>query len=168
MFRKLMLTVLLSLFATMPALAQIGAAAGGTQDWIRGQKGAQWDDGATFMPGITYTLGLNDDGTGVSTKGLAITFRGSDPADAVQEYGVGWWQQIAGGSAELFGDVVFEAWGQQVVPDLPSRTFLGGLRVGLRGQAVEGLPVELSFRATGDRLNFNNAAHVGLFFGVYR
>jgi hypothetical protein len=149
--RRLLLALAI-LILPVAASAQIGVAGGGTQDWILMPGSDQWSDAAvTFMPAIEYTI-----------SGTVLAYRGSEDGDSIQEFGVG------ARRGKWYGQAIFETFGPQIAGD---RKFLVGGRLGIRGDALEGLPVELSIRYSVepvDRDSDGRAGHLGVFFGLYK
>jgi len=152
--RTLILAAIAALLLTVPAHAQIAVSGGSTKDFIK--VGGAWEEVATPMAGVSYDIGFAADGA-ESYNGVTLSMRGSDGEDFIQEYGVDYWSV---GVVEWFIGAVGETWSPGLTG---SREFLGGGRVGIRGSAVGGAPIELSasYVVGGD-----GKRHVGIFFGL--
>ena len=153
--RSLLIAVAMLMFV-VPVQAQVSVAGGGSQDWLKlGSSSAWGDSNVNMMPGIEYHMATDSYGR----EGVTMSFRGSEDGDTVQEYGVGYWHVAP---VEWFVHAVGETWGPMLTGE---REFLGGVRAGLRGEAIDGLPVEMSVRYT---MGAGGVQHAGVFFGLYK
>ena len=154
--KNLVIAAALLLALAVPVQAQVSVAGGGSQDWVKLGDGLAWgESNVNMMPGIEYHMATDSYGK----EGVTMSFRGSEDGDTVQEYGIGYWHVSP---VEWFVHGVGETWGPALTGE---REFLGGLRAGIRGEAIDGLPVEMSFRYTRGG---SGKAHAGVFFGLYK
>jgi hypothetical protein len=159
--KRFVFAALLLFVATTAQGQGLAVQGGGAQDWI--YINGQWEELLSPLAGISYDIVLAEDGS----YGLSVAMRAAkgtldvpDTEEAtITQYGLEYWkvQEI-----EWFFGGQVDTWGDGFTGE---REFLGGVRGGLRFEAIEGTPFELSghYSIGNDELK-----HAGVFFGVRR
>lgn len=145
----------LSWWTIAPAMADtVSAPAGGSHDWIRVSKDADWIEVTTPLAGFTYALPFDS----LDASGMGFSFRGSDAEDFIQEYGVEYYDTV--GPIKWFAGVKLDVWAKGYTGETE---FPWGGRAGIRTD-VGAIPFEASahYATAGDGVE-----HRGLFFGLF-